>query len=67
MDGWRITGATPRLSVSEVTQTSSSRTLATNLEEFADLAGGTVGQCDYTRLRPDRPLVIHATHDKATR
>lgn len=64
MDGWRTTGVTTRLSVSEVTQTSSSRNIATNLEEFADLAGGTVGQYDYTRLRPDRPLVIHA-HDKA--
>ncbi|HYM33900.1 MAG TPA: hypothetical protein VET48_00820, partial [Steroidobacteraceae bacterium] len=37
----------------------------TNLKEFVELAGGSVGEYDYTRLRPDRPLVIHATHDKA--
>jgi hypothetical protein len=64
MDGWRTTGVSSRLSVSEVTEGSGTGAFETNLEEFTDLAGGTVGEYDYTRLRPDRPLVIHATHDK---
>jgi hypothetical protein len=37
----------------------------TNLKEFVELAGGTVGDYDYTRINPGRPMVIHATHDKA--
>ena len=39
--------------------------LNTNLAEFSDWAGGTVGEYGYTRTRPERPVVIHATHDKA--
>lgn len=65
MDGWRTVGVKSRLRVSEVTAQDSTGTLSTNLEEFVDLAGGTVGGYGYTRLRPDRPLVLHATHDKA--
>ena len=63
MEGWRTSGVTNRLVVSEVAPFTG--TMSTNLDEFVDLAGGTVGDYDYTRLRPDRPLVIHATHDKA--
>lgn len=65
MEGWRVSGVTTRLVLSEVTPETGTGTTDTNLEEFVDLAGGTVGDYDYTRLRPDRPLVIHATHDKA--
>jgi len=65
MRGWRVSGVTSRLNVSEVTAATGTGTLNTRLDEFAALAGGTVGEYDYTRLRPDRPLVIHATHDKA--
>lgn len=65
MEGWRVSGVSSRLNVSEVTADTGTGTLNTRLDEFSALAGGTVGEYDYTRLRPDRPLVIHATHDKA--
>lgn len=65
MTGWRVSGVESRLNVSEVTERTGTGRIQTNLDEFADLAGGTVGEYDYTRLRPDRPLVLHATHDKA--
>jgi hypothetical protein len=65
MSGWRTVGIKSRLQVSEVNAQSRQREQNTNLKEFIELAGGSVGEYDYTRLRPDRPLVIHATHDKA--
>lgn len=65
MSGWKTAGIKSRLQVSEVNAQSRSREQNTNLKEFIELAGGSVGEYDYTRLRPDRPLVIHATHDKA--
>ena len=65
MAGWRTAGVKSRLNVSEVTAQSGTGTMNTNLAEFAELAGGSVGAYDYTRMRPERPLVIHATHDKA--
>jgi hypothetical protein len=65
MQGWRTAGVKSRLQVSQVTAQSSDRSMNTNLNEFIELAGGAVGEYDYTRLRPERPLVIHATHDKA--
>ncbi len=65
MAGWRTTGVASRLNLSEVTSSTGTGRLSTNLDEFAELAGGAVGDYDYTRMRPDRPLVIHATHDKA--
>jgi hypothetical protein len=65
MKGWRTAGVKSRLQVSQVTAQSNDRAMNTNLKEFVELAGGAVGEYDYTRLRPERPLVIHATHDKA--
>ncbi len=65
MKGWRTAGVKSRLQVSEVTGQANDRAMNTNLREFVELAGGAVGAYDYTRLRPERPLVIHATHDKA--
>jgi len=65
MDGWKIKGVTSRLQVSSVTEASRNRVLNTNLPEFIELAGGAVGAYGYTRERPVRPLIIHATHDKA--
>lgn len=65
MQGWIVSGVTSRLNVSVVTAQTGTGTLNTNLDEFIDLAGGTVGEYSYTRLRPQRPLVLHATHDKA--
>jgi hypothetical protein len=65
MSGWRTAGVKSRLNVSEITAQTSSGNFDTNLNEFVELAGGTVGKYDYTRLRPERPLIIHATHDKA--
>lgn len=65
MNGWRVNGVTSRLNVSEITEQTGTGTRDTRLDEFSELAGGTVGDYSYTRLRPDRPLVIHATHDKA--
>jgi hypothetical protein len=65
MKGWRTAGVKSRLQLSEITAQTRQREQNTNLKEFVELAGGSVGEYDYTRLRPDRPLVIHATHDKA--
>lgn len=65
MRGWVVSGVTSRLNVGEVTAADSTGTLNTNLAEFSELAGGAVGDYSYTRLRPDRPLLIHSTHDKA--
>lgn len=65
MAGWQVSGVSSRLSVSEITASTGTGTTNTRLAEFSDLAGGTVGEYSYTRLRPDRPLVLHATHDKA--
>ena len=65
MEGWVVKGVTNRLRVSEVSENAGTGTMNTNLDEFVELAGGAVGEYDYTRLRPERPLVIHATHDKA--
>ncbi|MEX0619251.1 MAG: hypothetical protein WDZ76_09330 [Pseudohongiellaceae bacterium] len=65
MAGWRVSGVESRLNVSEVTEQTGTGTTNTRLAEFSALAGGAVGEYSYTRLRPDRPLVIHATHDKA--
>jgi hypothetical protein len=65
MAGWRAAGIKSRLNVSEITAQTGAGTTNTNLAEFVELAGGSVGEYDYTRLRPERPLVIHATHDKA--
>jgi len=63
MKGWITAGVKSRLSVSEVSEAFGEQN--TNLKEFVELAGGTVGDYDYTRINPSRPLVIHATHDKA--
>lgn len=63
--GWRTKGVKTRLQVSTVTEASRSRVITTNLAEFIELAGGAVGDYDYTRDRPTRPVTIHATHDKA--
>lgn len=65
MAGWRTAGIKSRLNVSEITAETGSGAMNTNLSEFVELAGGSVGEYDYTRLRPERPLIIHATHDKA--
>ncbi len=65
MIGWKVSCVKSRLRVSEVTADAGTGTLSTNLDQFVELAGGTVGDYDYTRLRPERPLIIHATHDKA--
>ena len=63
MKGWVIDGVRSRLNVSEVTPPSEG--FDTNLDQFVELAGGTVGDYGYTRIVPNEPLVIHATHDKA--
>jgi len=65
MSGWKTKGVKSRLAVNTVSAESQNRNIETNLAEFADLAGGTVGTYGYTRDRPVRPIVIHATHDKA--
>jgi hypothetical protein len=63
--GWRTKGVKTRLSVNTVTEEGRNRAIQTNLAEFKELAGGAVGEYAYTRDRPVRPAVIHATHDKA--
>ena len=65
MAGWRVTGVKSRLAVTTTTEESRSRVIATNLAEFKELAGGSVGEYAYTRDLPVRPVTIHATHDKA--
>jgi hypothetical protein len=64
MIGWRTKGVKSRLTVSTATATETTP-LTTNLPEFVELAGGAVGAYSYTRDLPTRPIVIHATHDKA--
>ena len=51
--------------VTTTTEESRNRVIATNLAEFKELAGGSVGEYAYTRDLPVRPVTIHATHDKA--
>ena len=63
MKGWKIRGVASRLNVSTVSDEVGEQN--TNLAEFVALAGGTVGEYSYTRINEDRPLVLHATHDKA--
>src|SRR6202012_3282719 len=63
MRGWKYKGVKSRLMVSTVSENAGEQN--TNLAEFIDLAGETVGQYAYTRINPARPLTIHATHDKA--
>jgi hypothetical protein len=65
MQGWRFKGVKSRLSVSTRSEEALNRNLDTNLPEFIDLAGETVGKYAYTRDRPVRPVTVHATHDKA--
>jgi hypothetical protein len=65
MAGWRTKGVKSRLVVNTVTAESRERVITTNLAEFKELAGGAVGEYSYTRDRPERPVTIHATHDKA--
>ena len=63
MKGWKTAGVKSRLVVSQVSDSVGEQN--TNLQEFVELAGGTVGDYDYTRINPRYPLVLHATHDKA--
>lgn len=63
LQGWKTAGVKSRLVVSEVSD--AVREQNTNLKEFVELAGGTVGEYDYTRINPTLPRVLHATHDKA--
>jgi len=65
MAGWVTTGVTSRLNVGEVRDLPPNARTNTNLNEFVDLAGQAVGEYSYTRFPPHRPVVIHATHDKA--
>jgi hypothetical protein len=65
MAGWKTKGVKSRLVVTTVSEQTQNRNIETNLNEFIDLAGGAVGTYGYTRDRPVRPVVIHATHDKA--
>jgi hypothetical protein len=65
MLGWKVKGVKSRLNVSAVSAETQNRTIATNLPEFIELAGGAVGQYAYTLDRSIRPVTIHATHDKA--
>jgi hypothetical protein len=65
MIGWKTKGVKSRLVVSTRTEEALDRAIETNLAEFIDLAGGAVGDYAYTRDRPVRPVVIHATRDKA--
>ena len=65
MDGWRTKGVKSRLQVSTVTEESRNRAITTNLAEFIELAGGAVGEYRLHARFPYRPILIHATHDKA--
>lgn len=65
MAGWVTTGVTSRLSLGTVRDIPPGARTETNLDEFVDLAGETVGEYSYTRFPPYRPTVLHATHDKA--
>jgi hypothetical protein len=63
MAGWITKGVKSRLVVKDIT--ADIPEYHTNLAQFVSLAGEAVGTYGYTRLLPDRPLVIHATNDKA--
>jgi len=63
MAGYKIAGVTSRLAVSEVTEESIAAADA-NFPQFAEWAGGGVGQWDYTVNLP-QARVLHATVDKA--
>jgi hypothetical protein len=65
MSGWKVKGVKSRLTVNTRRAETQNRALDTNLPEFNELAGGAVGIYAYTRDRPVRPVVLHATHDKA--
>jgi hypothetical protein len=65
MSGWKTKGVKSRLAVTVRSEETRNRAIDTNLAEFNALAGGSVGEYAYTRDRPVRPVVIHATHDKA--
>jgi hypothetical protein len=65
MAGWVTTGVASRLSVSAVRAIPPGTRTQTNLDEFVDLAGQSVGEYSYTRFPPHRPVVLHATYDKA--
>jgi len=65
MIGWKTKGVKSRLVVTTRSEETLNRAIETNLAEFIDLAGGAVGDYAYTRDRPVRPVVIHATRDKA--
>jgi hypothetical protein len=65
MDGWKTRGVKSRLVVAVRSEETLNRAIDTNLAEFIDLAGGSVGDYAYTRDRPVRPVTIHATRDKA--
>lgn len=62
MDGYAIEGVESRLSVSEVTPEDLAAADA-GFDEFARLAGGGVGQWDYTISHPDAE-VLHTGPDK---
>ncbi|MFH1264976.1 MAG: twin-arginine translocation signal domain-containing protein, partial [Planctomycetota bacterium] len=65
MARWKVSGVKSRLTVSTVEPLPAKPTFSTNLKEFVDLAGQTVGPYSYTRQPPRPPLILHATHDKA--
>jgi hypothetical protein len=65
MAGWVTTGVMSRLGVGAVREPPPDARTETNLAEFVDLAGETVGEYSYTRFPSYRPTVLHATHDKA--
>jgi hypothetical protein len=65
MAGWVTTGVQSRLRVATVRPIPPNARTETNLAQFVDLAGETVGPYSYTRFPPKRPVVLHATHDKA--
>jgi len=63
MAGYKIEGVTTRLAVTDATQESIDAADA-NFPQFAEWAGGGVGQWDYTVNLP-QARVLHATVDKA--
>ena len=63
MAGYKIAGVTSRLGVNEAT-TESIAAADANFPQFAEWAGGGVGQWDYTVNLP-QAKVLHATVDKA--
>lgn len=63
MAGYRVSGVRSRLRVTETTAESVSR-MDANFPQFAEWAGGGVGQWDYTINLPEA-RVLHATVNKA--